>query len=280
LKILGWTAVLVAAMAAMFVLIARPFGGTEPDTSQASAFIVLAGQSNALGFGLGADDLPATARAPDPRAMIWDGAAFVTMRPGANTGSPGAPHAWGPEVEFARRWLADHPAGRLYVLKHARGSTPLAADAAHPDWAPASQELFAETTAQISRAKAALAARGVRPEIGAVLWMQGEADAVDVAKAPSYEANLVELFARIRRDWGEARTPIVFGQINGRSGFVHGDRVRAAQLRVDRADGAAASASTDHLGLQPDRVHFSSAGQIRLGGDFYEIYANAPPPLR
>lgn len=238
-----------------------------------SALIVLAGQSNALGFGLNSRDLPATVHAHDPHVMIWNGASFAVLQPGVNTGSPKAPFAWGPEVEFARRWRADHPHGTLYIVKHARGSTALAADATRPDWAPASHELFAETQAEVAEAKAALHAEGVPATVSAILWMQGEQDAVEPGKAPAYGVNLVNLFARMRRDWAAPRTPIIFGQVNGQSGFEVGEIVRDAQHGVDLADPHATMAPTDALPLQADRVHLSAAGQIGLGAAFYELYA-------
>lgn len=275
LKILTWLGAALAALVAGFVLLGRSDGG-QPE----SALIVVAGQSNALGFGLTPGDLPPAVRTPDPRVMIWDGDSFATMQPGVNTGSPGAPHAWGPEVEFARRWRADHPDGVLYVVKHARGSTSLAADPARPDWSPATGELYAETKVEIAEARAALQAEGIGANVAAILWVQGEQDAVDPAKAAAYRVNLVNLLKGVRRDWGAGRTPVLFSQLKAESGFEYGQTVRAAQQATDQTDDFATMALTDPVSLQPDRIHFSSAGQIRLGGAFYDLYAFAPPPLR
>lgn len=276
MKILVWFGAALAALLAGIVLIGRPLG----DRQTASAVVILAGQSNALGFGLRPGDLPPAARAPDPRVMIWDGDSFVPLQPGVNTGSPGAPHAWGPEVEFARRWRTDHPDGVLYIVKHARGSTSLAADAARPDWSPATRELYTETQAEIAEARAALDAEGGGSRVAAILWVQGEQDAVEPAKAAAYRANLVNLFKGMRRDWAGGRIPILFSQVKAESGFEYGETVRAAQHAVDQADDFAAMVPTDAVALQPDRIHFSGAGQIRLGGAFYDLYASAPPPLR
>lgn len=270
LKFLIWASVAALAVTAGLLMVGRPH---EQRAEPARAFIVLAGQSNALGFGLTDRDLPPAARTPDPRVMIWNGATFVTMQPGVNTGSPRAPHAWGPEVEFARRWRAAHPDGVLHILKHARGSTSLAADPGMRDWAPESRELFAETETEITEARATLEAEGAPPQVTAILWMQGEQDATEPEKATAYGVNLVNLFAQMRRGWTAARTPILFGQVNGRSGFELGEIVRDAQHGVDVADPDADMATTDGLALQPDRIHLSAAGQIGLGAAFYELYA-------
>jgi hypothetical protein len=227
----------------------------------AADLVVVAGQSNALGYGLSGGDLPPGV-APDPQVRIWDGARFAVMAPGRNTGSPNYPASWGPETGFARAWRAAHPDRTLYVVKYARGSTPLAASPGR-DWAPASRELFEETAGAVTAARAALEHQGLEPRVAAVLWMQGEADAVDPAKAAAYRANLTDLLVAIRRRWAEPDTPVVVGLIPHFG--ARAAQVRAAQAEVDAADPRTVTVDALGLPMQPDGLHIAAAGQLRLG---------------
>jgi hypothetical protein len=225
--------------------------------------VVLAGQSNAVGYNLDVAELPADLAAPDPRVRIWDGGRFAPMTPGVNTGTPRQPTTWGPEVGFARAWRAAHPDGTLYLVKYARGSTPLAQGPGR-DWSPASSgELYAEATQAVTAAKAALARQGMEPEVTTILWVQGEADAADPAAAAAYRTNLEAFLRTIRRDWSQAGTPVVLARIPRFGG--QADAIRAAQAAVDEADPRTVAVDAAGLPMQADGLHIDAEGQIRLG---------------
>jgi len=233
-----------------------------------SALMVLAGQSNALGFGLSPAELPADVRSIDSRVRIWTGARFEVMRPGINTGTPANPAAWGPEVAFARAWRAAHPSERLYIVKSVKGSTGLAADPAALDWSPASRgELFDRTTQIVAAARAA---SGLT--VSTILWMQGEEDATDDRRAAAYAANLRELIFAMRAAWGEAGTRIVVGRIA--DGPPYAETVRAGEAMA-AAKAHAVLVETEGLSRQGDRLHLDAAGEIALGAAFYRA-AGAP----
>lgn len=225
--------------------------------------IVVAGQSNALGYRLTGADLPTGAYDPDPRVRIWTGRNFATLAPGRNTGAPANPQCWGPEVAYARAWLADRSRGALHVVKLARGSTALAANADR-DWAPESGELFAETAAAVR------AARRTLPDgtpVSAILWMQGEQDAAQQETAEAYGANLARALPVMRQRWGDPTTPVLLGRIA--PSLRYAEVVRAAQAAVDAADPLAVSVDTSGYPLLPDRLHYAAEGQLRLGAAFY-----------
>jgi hypothetical protein len=159
-------------------------------------------------------------------------------------------------------------------VKFARGSTGVAADPGQRDWSPATAELFAEAGEEVRQARAALG--GAR--VDAVLWVQGEADAADAAKAQAYRGNLSGLFAAMRASWGDPRTPILFSQVSARPALPFGPAVRDAQARVDAADELAAMTKTDPFDVQADRLHYSAGGQIALGGALYDLYAGQQRP--
>lgn len=242
----------------------------------APVLVVVAGQSNALGFTLGVDDLPPHLRKPIARVQIWDPArrAFAALKPGVNTGSPNNPGNWGPEAQFAYRWSQEHPCGDLHVVKYARGETGLAPDPDDRDWSPSSQgEAWDKATSEIDAAKAVLKGEGLAPRVDAVFWMQGETDAQDGAKAPAYRQNFTDLVMRIRQRWGDDATEVYVGQIDRPPGSKGWEEVREAQAvaattipRVDVVD-------TDPFPRQPaDGVHFTGSAQVRLGDGFYELY--------
>ncbi|MDB5449697.1 MAG: hypothetical protein JWQ52_825 [Phenylobacterium sp.] len=228
--------------------------------------VVVAGQSNALGYRVAAADLPPALRRPTPKVKIWDGARFVTMVPGRNTGSPKNPGSCGPEAGFAYGWRLRHPNETLYIVKYARGSTPLAVGPG-PDWDPQSHELFSATQAQIAGAKAALIRSGFSPHVEAVLWMQGEADAADARKAAAYRANLVRLIGVIRAVWAEPASPVVIGLIPQSPPFAR--QVRQAQTAVVAADPRILSVDASKFPYQADRLHLTAEGQARLGAGMW-----------
>lgn len=236
--------------------------------------VVVAGQSNALGYTLSATDLPPHLAVPAGGAMIWDQErrAFANLRPGTNTGSPNQPRNWGAEAQFAYRWHAEHPCARLYIVKYARGETGLAPDPARPDWSVRSPgELWDKATAEINAAKAALATRGLRPPLAAVLWMQGETDGETPAKAAAYEVNLKAFVDGVRTRWGDERTLVHIAQIDrpvpAKPGW---ETVRKAQAAVVASTPGAALIDTDPFERQPsDGTHLTAQGQVRLGDAFY-----------
>jgi len=227
----------------------------------AADIVMVAGQSNALGY-LTAADVPEAFRTADPQVLIWRDGAFQPLQPGRNTGSPNRPDAWGPEASFARAWRAARPDRPLYVVKLARGSTSLA-PAEGPDWSPSSGELFAQAGAELEAAKAALRAQGLSPRLAAVVWVQGESDAVHPVMASAYRTNLTSFIQALRQGWSAADTPVAMARI-GRIGS-HADQVRAAQAAVDKADPLTVSVDAEGLPMQPDGLHISAEGQLRLG---------------
>jgi len=245
------------------------------------ALIVVAGQSNALGYTLGPADLPHNFGRSVPDVWIWEAskARFTPMTPAQNTGSPNNPKAWGAEVQFAFRWRAAF-CSPLYIVKHARGDTGLAADPQELDWSPSSSgELFDATAAEIAAAKAALAAKGFTPRVKALLWMQGEKDASEESKGTAYEANLRDFISQVRTRWGDARTVIHIGQIDRMGPSYPGAaKVRLAQARVAASEKNVSLVDTDPLPRQAaDGLHLTGQAQIRLGDEFFEAQAPSEP---
>lgn len=231
-----------------------------------SAFVILAGQSNALGFKITPAELPAYAT-PADEIKIWDGAKFTTMRPGVNTNSQikSSPTAWGPEVAFAHLWRRDHPGEILYILKTTEGLTGLAADPSQWDWSPASRnEQWDKATRAIQLAKAQIPGA----PLSAVLFMGGESDAIEPAKDRAFAANLASFSAHVRREWGTPSTPIILARISDEWGPASNVR------KVQSQRGAF---STDAFSMQDDGRHFSGEGALALGEAFYKAFKKLSP---
>jgi hypothetical protein len=240
--------------------------------------VIFAGQSNALGFG---NTGPAP-YIPTARVQIWAdtdgdgvGDAWNYMRPGANTGTPANPGVWGPEVEFANRWRADHPADDqvLWIVKVAKGSTGLAQDEAAFDWSPASAgEMFDRAA---GAANAAMHNLDGSPyafsQYDGLFWMQGEQDATDPTSAAAYEANLTGFLAAARADLlHDPQGHVGLGRITDSAALADSLDVRVAQWRVDQVDPNLQSFKTIGFAMQPDGLHYAAAGHVALGDGFYD----------
>lgn len=242
----------------------------------AQVLVIIAGQSNALGYTLGSADLPPHLRAPIARVQIWDPAAraFAPLQPGVNTGAPNNPRNWGPEAQLAFRWSQEHTCGGLRLVKYARGETGLAADPDDRDWSPASNgDVWDRATSEIDAAKTALKTEGLSLRVDAVFWMQGETDAQDDEKAAAYRQNLTDLVMRIRTRWGDEQTDVYVGQIDRPPGSKGWEQVRQAQAATAASVPDVDLVDTDPFPRQAaDGVHLTGQGQIRLGDGFYEQY--------
>jgi hypothetical protein len=237
--------------------------------------IIFAGQSNVSGFG-NTGPAPYT---PTSRVQMWtdtngDGAGdtWQYMLPGYNTGTPNYPTSWGPEVQFANDWLAAHASGYLWIDKIARGETGLAADPAHLDWSPHSTgEMFDFATASAGAARANLNGTPYAfSQWDAVLWMQGETDATDPAKAAAYGPNVREFIVDARAAW--AVQPFIAGRITDSAALPYSLDVRNAEWNLDNGDAPMAGVHTfKTIGfeMQPDGLHYDAHGHVQLGDAFY-----------
>jgi hypothetical protein len=238
------------------------------------AHIILAGQSNALGFG-NTGPAPYT---PTAQVQIWAdtnadgiGDAWNYMNPGVNTGTAANPGAWGPEVSLANEWLADNATGYLWIVKSTKGSTALAQEAGL-DWSHLSSgEMFDLTEAAVDAARANLNGSAFAfAQYDALMWMQGEDDALDALQAAAYQTNLHDFAAAARLDWNVGE--VIVGRITDSASLPYGFDVRVGQWSEDQADAAMVSFKTIGFTMQADGVHYAAAGHVQLGSAFYDAW--------
>lgn len=236
--------------------------------------LIGAGQSNEVSYGTSwsafGQTIPAAVAAIDPaRVRIWFGGAFVGYAAGTNSDPTGIfPDCWGPEAQYAVRWLADHPIGTLYIVKRPISDTSLSS------WLSGGTN-FANLTSWVDAAKAALA--GIA-HMTVVHFAQGEWDTVEEggrpqpATANAYRGKLEAFVANARAAWGEPTTKIVLSRVYF-DDLPFAGPVRAAQNAVAWGDARVYLTDTDDLTLV-DPYHYDAASVVAIGDRGYDAIAD------
>ncbi|KAG9440342.1 hypothetical protein H6P81_020507 [Aristolochia fimbriata] len=156
----------------------------------------------------------------------------------------------GPAMPFARAVLR-HGGGRVVgLVPCAVGGTAIA------EWERGGR-LYGE---MVRRVKAAAEHGGGR--VRAMLWYQGESDAVSEHAAEAYGGNLEKLFRDVRSDLGLPDLPIIqVALASGEKPWI--DIVREAQLKTKIHN----VVCVDALGLElkEDHLHLTTKAQVQLG---------------
>ncbi len=172
-----------------------------------------------------------------------------------------AQQKFGPEVSFARRIAQAHPDKTINLVKFAPGGSLM------KDWLKGGYH-YQTLTKQLNKIR-----KTEKLDIRGILWMQGERDTKSLASANRYKKSLERFIVMIRRDLGKPGLPFVIAQISMPEAYRPGVKpVKLAQQEIPRELPSVSSFSTDTLQKKPDKVHFSSAGQIELGKRFADYY--------
>jgi hypothetical protein len=261
--------------------------------------ILVAGQSNAVGFDAYAEELPADPR--DADTMFWwrvgdpppdefdgtsarqwttlqfqprtptmpaiDGKKVARQYGNFNLKTKGG---FGPEIGMVRT-LATKESRPLAVIKTAFSGTSVAGDwnVDRPGQADACYR------AMIDETKAALAAaqaKGVTLRPRAFVWVQGESDA-NAKDSPAYAANLTKMLQRLRGDLGSPDLILLLGVNtrfgNGKNAFM--PKVIDAQKEVAIALPRARYVDTAGAEtLPPSHTHFTAVGTLEIGRRYAE----------
>lgn len=218
---------------------------------------ILAGQSNMVGLGI-TSELPPEFQAPQNDVLfnvlhVTNG--WTTLRPGGGA-------EFGPEITFGRHTADLQAPNSIALYKFAVGATSLAVD-----WDPDAGPLYPQLMQGLRDAVDALRQAGHQPQIKAMLWMQGESDALSADWAAAYETNFTNFISRVRSDVGVEALPFVFGQIYAPT-LPFRNVVRAAQARVAAHVPGATMILTDDLPVYNDRLHYNTAGLMGMGYRF------------
>lgn len=262
--------------------------------------ILVAGQSNAVGYDAYAEELPADPkdagtmfwwRVGDPPPDEFDGTSarqWTTLQFQPRTPAKPAVDGkklprqygnfnlrtkggFGPEIGMVRT-LATKESRPLAVIKTAFSGTSVAADwnVGQPGQADACYR------AMVDEAKAAIAAakgKGVTLRPRAFVWVQGESDA-NAKDAPVYAANLTAMLKKLRAELEAPDFILLIGVNtrfgNGKNAFM--PRVVEAQKQVAAALPRARYVDTSEAEtLPPSHTHFTARGTLQIG----RLYAEA-----
>ncbi|KAK1297742.1 putative carbohydrate esterase [Acorus calamus] len=228
----------------------------RPSTSNPSDVFLLAGQSNMAGRG-------------GVHNNVWDHVIPPECNPDPSIQRFSASLAWeeahdplhadidvygvcgvGPGMSFANAVRESRaPSGGIGLVPCAVGSSSI------DDWSKGGQ-LYGTL---IKRAQAAVSGGGT---IKAVLWYQGEKDAVSEELARAYQPKMEKFIGDLRGDLG--MPSLLFIQVAIATGQgPYKDIVRAQQKAIHIPN----VVTVDALGLQvsEDYVHLTTQGQVQLG---------------
>ena len=250
--------------------------------------VLVAGQSNAVGYDARPDQLPADPadreiwfwwRCGDPPPDEHDstsGGKWTYLQPqprgqpklpksGRQYGNFAQPEGgFGPEMGLARE-LRAREKRPLAVVKAAFSGTGL-----RGDWNPTGEggECYRALVAETRAALASALARGVSLRLRALIWVQGESDA-NAQDAAVYEQALGGMIAALRCDLAAPDLPALlavntrFG--GGRNAFM--PQIIAAQQALAAKDRHCVYVDTEGAAIA-NAVHFNAEGTLEVGRRF------------
>ena len=243
----------------MLILISASKGQENGD-GDIYHLIVLAGQSNMVGYGdkkeVKGYELPKNVKLFDYTSngkKMWQ------------------PNAFGPELGMALELVNRYPEKKFLIVKYAIGGTPINA------WLPKTEEGHITTKTNLGfeniYQNAIACIKNVKKRYNAkligVCWMQGERDAKLQTTAEKYEDNFKSFISSIRSEFNNAQLPFIFGEINPPiESYPAVVTVVKAQLEVEKETNDVWSVGTGDLTKLKDGVHYDSFGQLTLGKRF------------
>jgi hypothetical protein len=219
---------------------------------------LLAGQSNMRGQGFNSELTPPYDTA-QTNVAFWHDGAWVDLAPGfGNTSTQ-----FGPEVSFGYTIKQEMAPDSILLIKYAANGTAL-----YNDWAPPSGPQYSAFMTTARAALADLDANGIDYEISAMLWLQGESDALE-GQGAAYETNLRNFIDDMRTQFNVADLPFYIARVRDYYGTEEQSAlVRAAQVDVAESTDNVEWFDTDSYNPLINGGHYNAAGQIGIGIDF------------
>ncbi len=276
--------------AALVALAAPTASSSAAETTATYDLLILAGQSNAVGYDAKPSELPADAidktilfwwktgdPPPDEHDSTSGGWTHLQPQP---LGKPKTPRAgrqygnfaqpdggFGPEISLARR-IASQPNGpKVAVVKAAFSGTSMAQDW-NPDDPGDGGSCYRALVTQTRAAIAAAQTEGKMLRLRGFFWVQGESDA-NATAAPMYQQALARMLAALRRDLDAPQLP-AFLSVNtqfggGKNPFL--PQVIAAQRALDAVEPSTVYVDTETAAIA-NAVHWNATGTLDVGERF------------
>ena len=275
--------------------------GSSP-AAETRDLLLIAGQSNAVGYDAKPSELPADAadkdvlfwfRAGDPPPDEFDttsGGKWTHLQPqpkgnpAPKTKGPrqygnfsGPDGGFGPELGLARALVAKEKQP-LAIVKAAWSGTGMAQDWNPADAGPGGscyRALVSETKAAIAAAQA----QGITLRPRALAWVQGESDA-NATAAPRYTQALGDMIAALRKDLAAPQL-IALVAVNtqfggGKNAFM--PKIVEAQQALAAKDPRCAYVDTASATLA-NNAHFDTAGTLDVGRRFADALVKVEAKL-
>lgn len=262
--------------------------------------VILAGQSNAVGFDAKPAELPKDPT--DKKVLLWwktgdpppdsrdsSSNSWVPLAP-QSLGNPAkkgsSPRQYGnfaqpeggfgPEIGFARHILKVSPDRKLAILKVAFSGTSIPRD-----WDPGKQNqsdsCYTALIAEFKKASEAASKKGITLRPAAFLWVQGESDA-NKSGSKTYAANLSSLLHSLRKDFKSLELPALLA-VNTRFGLGKNEFMPViveAQKEVARKDPNTTYVDTSKAPIA-NGAHFNSEGTLLVGTLFGQTFLSLKP---
>lgn len=166
---------------------------------------------------------------------------------------------FGPEVSFAHAISSSFPRKKINIIKFAPGGSLM------KDWLKDGNH-YKTLKIQLGRI-----GKNTNLNPAAILWMQGERDTKSAQLAKSYPAHLTKFIKKIRQDLNKPKLTFIIARVSIPESFRPAvNAIRTAQELVSRKVPNVRLFSTDSLKKNPDKVHFNTNGQLKLGRLFAE----------
>lgn len=227
-----------------------------------TVLFLLGGQSNMDGRGTTSEIPKEFTKYPD-NVRMWANNDWAEIKPG---------EMFGPEIGFAFELSKKLPKAQIGLIKLGSSGTNMTLWAGK-DIESKDKKNNPNGTLYLTWMQMLEKAQKSAPEakLSAVLWMQGESDAQDQDLANKYKDNLKKLIEGVRQESGIKNLPFLIGKIQAKN-FKFLNTVIKAEEDVTKEVSHVFLVNTDEVELKPDRLHFTTKGQLELGKLFAEEY--------
>jgi len=230
------------------------FGFASDETPNDLQLVLLIGQSNMAGRG----KVTPADQQTNPRIFMLDKAcAWVPAKDPVHFDKPKIAGV-GLCSEFARCFARQEPNANIGLIPCAFGGTTL------DQWKPG----CALYTNAVARTRVALQ----RGKLVAILWHQGEGDSAAKNRA-TYPARFADLINQLRHGLDANDVPVIVGELGAsyNAGYAP---FNAMLPQVTNAVPCSALVSSEGLGSNPDKVHFSADALRVFGKRYYTAFMN------
>lgn len=212
---------------------------------------LMAGQSNMMGLAH-THNLPASYKSTPPNvSFVYKGSARPLAR---------GKHI-GPEVSFAHAVARAFPHDQHTIVKFAATGSHIR------EWFPG-ETFYIGMLRQLG-----IFVPQEKPQIDAIIWMQGEGDAFNRERANQYAHNLTYFIKVLRRELDAPTTPFIMGVIDpvGRD-YPEVELVQDNQRRVNATVPDTHLVPAEGVSKIYDNIHFNALGQVEMGKRFARKY--------